>query len=656
MTVEGMDAAFRQLEERLARAGEGALVAWRTAVDQALIDAHDHESEWRRFLLASAHRIARGGARALVQEALCEPQASPVARAAERWCADQPLDWRPIVRLDRDRRRELSPCLRIIEAHDGPAQSTAIHPSLPLLLSGGADGCVRLWDLDTGALEREWRTDGMLVCGIAPAPDGRRVVVGASPYVEVWDIDTDRRLLQVASGLIHFAFLALHSDGKRVVLANAERALTRNLESGSQIYRQTPLPPGLRGVAILPDGEHAAAMRGFRVLDTWSLDDGAPGDRPTEPGHSRARIEMERAAAAAHAVVIHGQRAYTISGEKRIVVWDMPRHEQLHALSGHDGPVRALALDSAGRRLASAADDGTVRLWDTTLAPAAPDPSAHQGAVVFGGITAGGERGLSVCEGGLLKQWDLDATLCLSTQQPFWRVAPDHHLTCAAASAEAVFMGDNRGALKRIEHSGKSGWRIAHTAESMLALAVDASGARLAALSRRTLRILDARAGSSLAAAEPPDQHFEPALAFTSTDRVAAAAGSSVVLFDAESGSPLTTLAADGTTVTALCPATDDMLLAGAEDGEVRLFDLASSRLSRSFRAHERAVTSIARAADGLLLCTTGADRCFKIWTPAGRCLGRFELDTRPTACGFGPDGRLMVGDASGRIILFKLC
>jgi WD40 repeat protein len=46
-------------------------------------------------------------------------------------------------------------------------------------------------------------------------------------------------------------------------------------------------------------------------------------------------------------------------------LWDSAG-QQLLALRGHTGTVRALAFSPDGYRLASAADDGTIKVWDGT--------------------------------------------------------------------------------------------------------------------------------------------------------------------------------------------------------------------------------------------------------------------------------------------------
>src|SRR5262249_44397583 len=147
----------------------------------------------------------------------------------------------------------------------------------------------------------------------------------------------------------------------------------------------------------------------------------------TDPGHSRARIELERAAVAPHVLYApDGRHAAAFGSDRRVQLWDLRQRRTVGLLDGHAAPVRAARWLYSGLRLATAADDGALRLWDPSLAPAEPDPSAHVEPVVFAGISPDGERAVTVCAAGLLKVWDLDAGICVTTQLPFWRVAPEH--------------------------------------------------------------------------------------------------------------------------------------------------------------------------------------------------------------------------------------
>jgi WD40 repeat protein len=302
-----------------------------------------------------------------------------------------------------------------------------------------------------------------------------------------------------------------------------------------------------------------------------------------------------------------------------------------------------------------------VRLWDPAVPPPPVDASAHQGRGIYAAIPTGpgrAERAISVCDAGLLKVWDLDTGLCLSTQLPFWRVAPDHVLTGAAAlgSGDAVVLADSRGVLKCVEPgSGRQRWRV-QTGGPCLAIAADPEGTLIAAADRATIGIHEAANGALRQRLRMPlETPLEPLLTFVAPDRLIAAAGPAALMLSPSSGELTGTLQHGGAILSALAAGAPGFLYAGCVDGWLRLFDLERGELSRAFQAHERRITALAAAPDGSLVCSGGADRSLKLWTAGGRCVGRFELDGEPTALAFGPDGHLVAMDGSGRVSLLSI-
>lgn len=82
---------------------------------------------WARFLRSRAHLVMRGGEEALIQQALWEPEESPIRSAVESYLSRQPAS-RPILRPMRGTRPSASTdaCLVTLEpvvlgGHPNPA-------------------------------------------------------------------------------------------------------------------------------------------------------------------------------------------------------------------------------------------------------------------------------------------------------------------------------------------------------------------------------------------------------------------------------------------------------------------------------------------------------------------------------------------------------
>jgi WD40 repeat protein len=84
-----------------------------------------------------------------------------------------PLDYRPPY---------------IWPAHDGPVLGVAFTPDGQTLLTGGADGLVKLWDSSGRLLQTfDWKIRD--VGAVAFAPDGLTAAAGGVETILVWDVD-----------------------------------------------------------------------------------------------------------------------------------------------------------------------------------------------------------------------------------------------------------------------------------------------------------------------------------------------------------------------------------------------------------------------------------------------------------------------------------
>ncbi len=175
-----------------------------------------------------------------------------------------------------------------------------------------AEKLIRVWDLDTGAVQVLDLADGKPITSLAFLPDGRLLSAGVGG-LRLWDLKAGRSTL-LLDGV---AFVRPGPDGRHLLAIRANVG-----------------PGGYAGTALVYDLQEKTA----RDLPTH-------GDEVISVGWDPS-----------------GQRVVT-SGRDGIVRVGAMTGEEPHLLMGHEGAVRGVEVDPGGQWIASAGDDGAVRLW-----------------------------------------------------------------------------------------------------------------------------------------------------------------------------------------------------------------------------------------------------------------------------------------------------
>src|SRR5581483_5786705 len=92
-------------------------------------------------------------------------------------------------------------------------ESVAFSPDGKLLVSGGFDKAVRLWDLKTGKQLEPLGNHDHTVRSVAFSPDGKSVAsAGLDQYLRLWKVPGGAELFKVDAG--YLAAVAFSPDGK----------------------------------------------------------------------------------------------------------------------------------------------------------------------------------------------------------------------------------------------------------------------------------------------------------------------------------------------------------------------------------------------------------------------------------------------------------
>jgi WD40 repeat protein len=347
-----------------------------------------------------------GASRAL--ERIGEP-ALPALRQAVAESADAEVRRRARL-LVRALDRSLTE-LAILTKHELPVSGVAFSPNGRRLLSGGADGCARLWEADTykelGCFKGDPKEEERgYATGVAFSPDGRRALTLARSTLRLWDLETGRQLRR-------FQAVKNYASGKPTFSPDGRRALTYagngdvehwDLEGGRQLRRFRAHASRTADVAFLPDGRRALTCGWDGCLRLWDLETGKALRRYDTRPHLTV---------CAVAVSPDGRRALSGSvspdlwekGEVRL--WDVETGQELRRFEGHKSYVYSVAFSPDGRRALSGGRDGVVRLWDVATGKELKRLEGHADWVWGVAFSPDGRRALSGSSDGTVRLWAL---------------------------------------------------------------------------------------------------------------------------------------------------------------------------------------------------------------------------------------------------------
>jgi WD40 repeat protein len=348
-----------------------------------------------------------------------------------------------------------APTPRTIGSHTGGVASTHFSPDGKLLVSGGGDKMIRIWDVAEGKMLHECAGPSSFTCAVRFSPDGKTIAgagyeSGQGNMIYLFDVATGKALPTLpghpSGGIRRIAFTP---DGKQLVSGGFDGTVrVWDLQSRKEV-RQIKVDSGtVYSLALTNDGK-LLSTAGRDGLKVWDL------------AASKMLHREPLCATTSFATAFSPDGKLVAGGDgSKVAIWEVSTGKEVLSLTGFKGELSQVLFTADGRSLLTASYDRMVRVFELRTGRLVLEAEHHTGWV-WGIALSPDEKQVASCSIDThLKVWDVAGLLGKPTGKAakLSEEKRDEHVTnlasgdaAAAYRAVCALSADPDGSLPAIQ-------------------------------------------------------------------------------------------------------------------------------------------------------------------------------------------------------------
>ena len=244
--------------------------------------------------------------------------------------------------------------LHTLSDPNGPILHVCFSPDGLTVAAGGGDSCVRLWNVESGMLLREFASIG--ASSIAYSPDGKTFALTTYHKIYLFCIPTSQitRIIKIPISISPACDLVFSPDGN-MIASSGDKTFLWDARTGELIHEFLEIETYVQSICFSEDGNILALAS--QNIHIWDLE------------KKRERQQLVGGESGFWSISFSpDSRILAFGGiDGNIRLWDFESKKELKPLVGHNSTVTSLAFSPDGQLLASGGSDKTLRLWDISF-------------------------------------------------------------------------------------------------------------------------------------------------------------------------------------------------------------------------------------------------------------------------------------------------